>query len=117
VTVACVLALALYAALHLRRSKQRFVRQSAWTMALGNRPAGKVPWMGLQLEDGRLIEGQLFSYSTDLAEGNRDIALATPIFVTTPQGKKLVSPLERVVFSEEKISHVGLVFLDAPKED
>jgi hypothetical protein len=38
---------------------------SVWVHSLGSRPAGKVPYVGLHLEDGRLLEGRLHSFTLD----------------------------------------------------
>lgn len=51
------------------------LRGNVWTRALGARPKGTLPWVGLQLTDGTLIEGVLHSMS--LHDGEERVRAAS----------------------------------------
>ena len=74
--LAVAIAWLLYLPLQFRRPAEFQPHGSVWVHALGARPKGRVPWIGVQLRDGKFVEGLLHSYS--LAEGSsdeRDVAL------------------------------------------
>ena len=66
------------------------LRGNVWTKALGARPKGQLPWVGLQMLDGTLVEGVLHSMSLHEGE-DRDIAVSQPIRVT-PAGEATRGP-------------------------
>lgn len=84
---------------------------SVWVHALGARPLGCLPWVGLRLTDGRVIEGLLHSFSlTDGGVDERDIALQSPIRVTERDGEqpRTVS-IDRLIVSAREIAHIVVV--------
>lgn len=87
-TVALILVVAVLIAaglywLRARRKPAEFRSQgNVWVHSPGDRPADKVPYVGLHLDDGRLIEGPLRLYTLDEEDGRRDLALARPIRIT-----------------------------------
>lgn len=84
------------------------LRGNVWTRALGARPKGQLPWVGLQLVDGTLVEGVLHSMS--LHEGDdRDIALTQPIRVTPNGEPARPVALERVVFPAREIRYITVL--------
>jgi hypothetical protein len=97
------------------RSKEFHPEAGVGAQAIGQRPRGKVPWVGVQLTDGRLVEGLLHSFSLDDAGDERDIALSRPIRVT---GSGQTAPTElpevdRFVVPAREIKHVAVV--EAPE--
>jgi len=84
------------------------LRGNVWTRALGARPKGQLPWVGLQLVDGTLVEGVLHSMS--LHEGDdRDIALTQPIRVTPHGEPTRPASLDRVVFPAREIRYITVL--------
>ncbi len=118
VSAAAVLGLAslVAVALHLaerRRSSDRFDPESSvWGQALGVRPGGTVPWVGLQLRNGRLVEGVLHSLSLGQEDQDeRDIALARPIRVTDPGRPAHPVEIDRVVVPAREILHINVIHI------
>src|SRR6266536_6575354 len=62
------------------------------------RPEGRQPWVCIEREDGTAIEGLLlgYSYSTDPACGDVDVAVRSPIYVTPPGRSRERRDLDRV---------------------
>jgi hypothetical protein len=83
-------------------------RGNVWTRALATRPEGELPWVGLSLIDGTLVEGVLHSMSLHEGE-DRDIAIATPIRVTPVGGEPLRSPVARLVVPAREIRHISVI--------
>lgn len=109
--VALTVAVLLYLAQRLRQSAEFRPQGSVWVHALGARPKGKLPWIGLQLNDGKFVEGVLHSYS--LTEGGaeeRDIALQRPIRVShEPDGQTQLLDLDRFIVSCREIAHITVI--------
>lgn len=82
---------------------------SVWTRALGERPAGTVPWVGLTLTDGRGVEGVLDSFTVGGGPDDRDIALTQPIRVTMLGGAPTHLELDRVVVPDRSVAYIGIV--------
>lgn len=91
--------------LQRRRLPAEFRPQgNVWVHALGARPKGTVPWVGLQLADGRLVEGLLHGYTLDGSTDERDVALSRPIRVTAPSGNapQALQNLDRLIVPDRK---------------
>jgi hypothetical protein len=98
--------------LQQRRLPTEFRPQgNVWVHALGARPKGTVPWVGLQLDDGRLVEGVLHSYTLDGSTDERDVALSRPIRVTTQPGDapQALGHLDRLIVPDRSIVHISVV--------
>jgi hypothetical protein len=97
-----------------RRRTAEFDRHDdVWNKALGRRPAGTHPFVGLKLKDGRLIEGSLKAFPLDSGEGPRDIALERPIRITPADGGGRHTPpnVDRLIIDSSQLDYlmVGLV--------
>lgn len=110
--LASLVAVALHSA-ERRRSSDKFDPESSvWGQALGVRPAGAVPWVGLQLRNGRLVEGVLHSLSLGQEDQDeRDIALARPIRVTDPGRPAHPVEIDRVVVPAREILHINVIHI------
>lgn len=113
--LAMLIAYSLYRLQTRGRSKEIHPEGGVWDLAIGQRPGGKVPWVGLQLADGRLVEGLLHSLNLDDAGDERDIALMRPIRVT---GSGQSAPteatlLDRFVVAAREIKHITVI--EAPQ--
>ncbi len=116
-SVAVVLVLAvgiaygIYCIQRLRLPAEFRPQGNVWAHALGARPKGKVPWVGLQLSDGRLVEGLLHAYSLDGPTEERDVALARPIRITERPGEvpKDLGHLDRVIVPDRSIIHLSVI--------
>jgi hypothetical protein len=64
--------------------------------------------VGLHLEDGRLIEGPLHSYTFGADAGKRDIALKGPIRITDAghSAPRQIAGVDRLVVPESKIGMI-----------
>lgn len=111
--VAELLAYALFLAFH-RDGKRQFRRETVWAGALGNRPPGR-PWVGVDMRDGRLIEGWLLAYPTGDEHEHRDLALQAtpnaPIRVTRPGEPARVLAVERVILAEADIADITMTVI------
>jgi hypothetical protein len=113
--VAVLLAYGLYRLRGLRKPAEFSSQGDVWIHSIGERPAGKHPYVGLQLNDGRLIEGPLHSFTFGAEAGKRDIALSGPIRVTE-QGSLTpvtLSNLDRLVVPEAKIESITVIHVPA----
>lgn len=93
------------------RARDKFDPESSvWGQALAARPVGAVPWVGLQLRNGQLVEGLLHSLSLGVGDQDeRDVDLARPIRVTDPgAGSRLVG-LDRFIVSAREILHISVI--------
>jgi hypothetical protein len=113
--IACVLAFALYWVRSIRSPKEFRPSGNVWVHALGARSKNVVPWVGVELTDGRLVEGVLHSYTLtkDDAE-NRDIALKAPIRVTLKNEQASPTPTSatRVIIPGTQIVAITVVDTD-----
>lgn len=114
--LALLVAYGLFSVHRLRRPAEFRGHGNVWVHSLGNRPADKVPYVGLHLDDGRLVEGKLHSYALDTQEGCRDLALERPIRIT--QANETVAHplpnLDRLVVSADRISFITVIH--APRQ-
>jgi hypothetical protein len=121
ISVAVVLGLASLVAfaLHLlqRSGSDRFDPESSvWGQALGRRPEGTAPWVGLQLRDGPFVEGVLHSLSFGHEDQDeRDIALTCPIRVTDDGGPARSVEIDRVIVPGREILYISVIH--APEAD
>ncbi len=71
------------------------------------------------MKEGPLVEGVLHSFDIgEASEGNRDIVLSRPIYVTEKENRSLTS-LDRLVVSSDEIQYLSVVHVaasDAAKE-
>lgn len=114
--VASLVAVAIHKVVQSASSSDRFDPESSvWGYSLGSRPEGTVPWVGLQLRDGSLIEGVLHSLSLGQeANDERDIALTRPIRVTEKgQQAPTDSNVDRLVVPSREIVHITVI--EAPE--
>jgi hypothetical protein len=116
ISVGVVLGLASLAAvaLHLLQragSSDRFdAESSVWGQALGRRPEGTVPWVGLELRNGQLLEGVLHSLSLGHEDQDeRDIALTRPIRVTDKGQLARSVQADRVIVPAREILYISVI--------
>lgn len=104
------------ARVRFRRQPGEFHHSNTWVQSLGARPYGTLPYVGLHLSDGRLLEGKLHAFDLDSDDGNRDIALARPIRITPPDGTGQVDllNLDRVVVGSDHIDFITVHHLRIP---
>ncbi|MCA1708126.1 MAG: DUF6338 family protein [Actinobacteria bacterium] len=106
--LALAIAYLIYLPLRLRKPAEFRAQGSVWVHALGARPKGKVPWVALQLKDGKLIEGLLLSFSLS-EEGleQKDVALQRPIRVTLKQNEQPQwLELDRIIIPGNELSYI-----------
>ncbi len=109
--IAVLLAYGLYLVRARRKPKEFSNQGDVWIHGLGERPLGRHPYVGLQLDDGRLVEGPLHSYTFGAEPGKRDIALSGPIRVTEA-GATAPQPLpnlDRLIIPESQIKAITVV--------
>jgi hypothetical protein len=108
-----ILAYGLFRALH-RNNEREFRRETVWAGALGTRPKGR-PWVGVELRDGRLIEGWLLAYPTGDEHEHRDLALQAtpncPIRVTRLGEPAQAYHVERVILAEADIAAITMTVI------
>jgi hypothetical protein len=116
ISVAVVLGLASLAAFGLyllqsSGSSDRFHPESSvWGQALGVRPEGTAPWVGLQLRDGPLVEGILHSLSLGQEnQDERDIALTRPIRVTDDGDLARWVQIDRLIVPAREILYISVI--------
>jgi hypothetical protein len=117
-TVVVVLALALliaYFLYRLRRPSEFRNYGNVWVHSIGERPIDRVPYIGLQLYDGRLAEGPLHSYTLEDDDGGRDIALARPIRITERDGSgpRPLPHVDRLVVPGKQIAYITVIHVPA----
>ena len=113
-TMATIVAIALD--LILRRGRPaEFKASGVWISSLGKRPRGHVPFVGVELDDGRIYEGVLHSYTLE-QEDNRDIALQAPIRLTLKAGDPWVEvALARIIIPSRTIRTIGVLHVPVPE--
>lgn len=113
--VACLLALLLAWFLR-KRVPAMYQPGSPWEQAFAGVPKGKFVWVGVQLTEAELVEGVLHSFDVaEASDGDRDIILSAPIYVSREQDEeRVLRPLDRVVISSDKIKHISAVYVDLP---
>jgi hypothetical protein len=106
--------LALVAAVGRRlRGKGRYP-PSVWSQTLGVKPPDKLLFVMLELTDGRRVDGLVHAFDFNPGEGERDIALSSPIHVATPNTKRVPVAIECIVVSESKIRLIAVRHDDDP---
>lgn len=74
-------------------------------------PQGKGIWLGIQLTESPLVEGVLHSFDiAEASDGNRDIVLRHPIYVTVDDGRG-ITELDRLVISSEHMQYVSAIHI------
>jgi hypothetical protein len=122
-TVATVVILALLIATLLFLAQRRWnpsefrLDGNVWVQALGSRPSGTLPWVGLHLQDGRFVEGILHSYTVEDIGDDRDVALRRPIrFTDRDYGEPTVLEVDRLIVPRGQIDYISVIhFPEAPK--
>ncbi|MEV5967305.1 DUF6338 family protein [Kribbella sp. NPDC051952] len=115
-TVVLVLVLAVLIAglLHgvqrLRRSPEFHPEGGLWVYAISDRPKGHIPYVGLQMKSGKLVEGALHSISLEDLGDDREIALTGTIRVTE-HGQTGQVQLDRLVVPYREVEHVSVLLL------
>jgi Family of unknown function (DUF6338) len=120
-TLLIVLGLAILIAFLLSLAIQRgrpaeFHASGVWINSLGKRPRKHTPAVGVELDDGRLYEGLLHSYTLEQHD-NRDIALQAPIRLTMKAGTAPVDlPIARIIIPSRIIRTIGVRHLVLPEK-
>ncbi|WP_226378826.1 DUF6338 family protein [Pseudonocardia sp. KRD291] len=107
--LATAISLVLYIPQRLRRKTEFSANRSVWVSSLGARPKRQIPWVGIKLQDGSLIEGILYSYSVaERPPEERDITLQKPLRRTAPEPGCTPTPVQvdRAMFSGTNIAYV-----------
>lgn len=107
--IAVLIAFALYVPQRIRRPAEFSSNRTVWMAALGVRPKKHVPYLGVMLHEGDLIEGILHGYSTnERPPDERDLALSRPIRRTRPgTGEKAFNvDIERIVIPGREIAYI-----------
>lgn len=85
------------------------VQTSAWNLLFGDRdvvPDGCIPWVGIELQDGKYITGYVDWFSTELDEvADRDLVLASPIWVYTDADSAKIT-FSKFIVSARDIRHM-----------
>ncbi|MGF0319223.1 DUF6338 family protein [Nocardia fluminea] len=95
--LACVIAILLYFARSIGSQKGFKQLGDPWVYSLGNRPKNMVPYVAIELTDGRQIEGVLHTYSTDNGSSKPDIALKDPIRITPKDEEQPIRTLHNMI--------------------
>jgi hypothetical protein len=113
--VAVGLAYLLYGLRSIRRPAEFRSQGDVWVHSIGERPAGTHPYLGLQLKDGRLVEGPLHAYTFGAEAGKRDIALAKPIRITPAAGGEAIERpnLDRLIVPESALEYITVIHVRA----
>lgn len=115
-TLALVLGAACLLALLLARYTYRSLHDaykpgSSWEQAFSGLTQGKSIWLGIQLTEGPLVEGVLHSFDiAEASDGNRDIVLRHPIYVTIEDGRG-ITELDRLVISSENMQYMSAIHI------
>jgi hypothetical protein len=121
-TIALVLVLAilisglLHGIQRLRRSPEFHPEGGLWVYAISDRPKGHIPYVGLQMKNGKLLEGELHSISLEDLGDDREIALRGKIRVTVDGQTGRVN-LDRLVVPYREIEHVSVLLLKEKQAD
>lgn len=86
---------------------------SPWEQAFTGVAKDATLWLGIAMKEGPLVEGVLHSFDIgEASEGNRDIVLSRPIYVTEKENRSLTS-LDRLVVSSDEIQYLSVVHVAA----
>lgn len=106
--IACAGSWLLDRALRHQRS-ELYLGPGVWVYALRERPKGMRPYLGVMLQNGRIVEGLLHSCSLEASEV-RDVALDAPIRITDPgQDTPRSVQVDRVVLPEREIRYITVL--------
>ena len=110
--LALLIAVGLYGLQALFKPAEFSSSESVWIRAIGVRPKEMIPYVGVHVRDGRLIEGVLFAYALGESD-RRDIALKRPIRISAPNGSTPVKlpNLDRLVIPDSEISFIAVAHL------
>ncbi|WP_425303653.1 DUF6338 family protein [Nocardia wallacei] len=110
--VACLIAVLLYFVRSIGSRKGFKPLGDPWVYSLGNWPKNMVPYVGIELTDGRHIEGVLHSYTTDNSSAKPDIALKEKIRITQKDAEEPIQTThDRIVVPGDQIALVSMRFL------
>lgn len=115
-SAACLFALLLatyiYQSLH-----DAYKPGSSWEQAFSGVPQGKGLWLGIQLTEGPLVEGVLHSFDiAEASDGNRDVVLRHPIYVTINDARGITG-LDRLVISSEQMQYMSAIHIELASEN
>lgn len=116
--LAALIAYGLYRLRARKRPPEFQPHGNLWVYGLGERPPGKASWVTLHLEDGRVVEGQLHSYSLDEDPARRDITLSRPIRITAADATEAqaLPNLDRLIVTASKIAYITVIHVPAQAE-
>jgi hypothetical protein len=115
-SVAMVLSVALIVAYGLFRFRTRGKPEGfrpngdIWLYGLADPPDGKVPYVGVHLADGRLIEGKLHAFTFDIENG-RGLVVGKPIRITEKGeiGAHDLANLDRLIIEAAQVSFISVI--------
>lgn len=77
---------------------------SVWRDVFGVGGEGRPIFVSATLEDGRVVDGYLYSFSTDADGGDRDLGLQAPIYVWSGEPpERMRAPADRTVLRAQQI--------------
>lgn len=115
-SAACLLAVLLAGYIY-RSLHDAYKPGSSWEQAFSGVPQGKGIWLGIQLTEGPLVEGVLHSFDiAEASDGNRDIVLTHPIYVTVDDGRG-ITELDRLVISSEHMQYMSAIHISLATEN
>ena len=110
-TAAMVFALSLAAAygtarfVHRGKEASLVPAGSVWRDVFGEGGEGRPIFVSANLVDGRVVDGYLYSYSTDAGGADRDLGLQAPIYVWSGEPlERRRAPADRTVLRAEQIA-------------
>lgn len=114
-TVAAIYALALVISLAAslvieRGSSGSHVQEPVWWTVFGKRSGGDELFCSVWLPGGRIVEGFLYSYTTD-SSGPRDVALKAPLWFWEGGTRYSAPGVDRVVLPADQISEIDARFV------
>lgn len=77
---------------------------SVWRDVFGEGGEGRPIFVSATLKDGRVVDGYLYSYSTNANGGDRDLGLQAPIYVWSGEPlKRMRAPADRTILRAQQI--------------
>ena len=89
-------------ALYCRHNDKRS-GESAWHSALWQEKDSLLNYVEIELKDGRVISGVIYSYDGSPVGEHRDLVLQAPIRALYPDGKRRNSAAARIVIADDEI--------------
>ena len=106
------LSVAWLAAAVLHRGAQRTITEDpVWWTVFAARGADQEVFLSATLEGGRIVEGFLYSYTTD-DQGARDLALKPPLWYWAGGERFAISGTDRVVLSGDRVVEMDVRYVD-----